>query len=219
MKPIIASLSLALVALLAWWILGMLREDPVTLEPLDGTSAFPLSHDPPPTSALQGGTPIERIEDVEKAQPEAPAPDAPEQDEPIASAPAATATPFVDLATERNALFAETYGDHKSVQLRREANRLHKEVEALAAELFQRRYDQGRFEIYPWELGPEGNRLPLKRTVPAAPDGVAWKVFNDPDAREWHYVVLPRVDYPAFYQAYDEREWVRNRFEELEGDS
>lgn len=221
MKPLFV-LFLAATALVVWWALGMRRDDPVEIEPepaastlaerdahvaLDADGALELPEvdedfDGPP--AKTSDVPPEEVEK------EAPAV--------VTSAPPAPVAPLVPTAAERAATFAERFEGTPTKDLRRRANELHGELDALAVELFRKRYDAGRFEIHPYRYDANGRTLPARSSTPETPAGLASRVFEDERAREWHYVVLPRDEYPDYYRDFDELGWIRRRFEELEGD-
>jgi hypothetical protein len=217
MKLLATSLFLAVIALGFWWIrTGLLGEDYPTIEPTPGEPT--ASSEPAGSSSLVRPDAAEsRPVETTPTEPDL-AGEVPGEEETSPSTGTGTGTANAPAGTlARVQALQQKYDGMSSGEVRHRGGELYDKLERVGVELFRKRYDAGRYEIYPFRFNDQGTRLPAKHSVPPTSSDIAFKVFEDKEAREWHYVVLPRDEYVDYYLDRDEMNWIKRKFEQLEG--
>jgi len=217
MKLLSISLLLTGVAIGFWWIrVGLLAEDHPPLEPAPSV--------PGAVNAVEESTPL-TSPDITRPDTE-PVPEDTGHDTVVeasaeqrgAAATSTSPAPVVADTLSRVQALQKRYDEMPSRELRRRGGELYEELERTGVELFRRHYDAGHYEIYPYKFDPQGRRLSAMQSTPQRSPDVASKIFEDKEAGEWHLVVLPRDEHPDYYRDRDEMDWLKRKFEQLEGE-
>lgn len=130
------------------------------------------------------------------------------------SAPSAhSAAPAqADLPLEQK--WERRYAGLDSGEIHSRVSYLHEQIEAEAAQHFERLHDEGRYRALPIARDAQG-RVQNPLLALGASDSIR-HVFELPSRDEWQVVELPRADYPELYELWDEKQWLVRRFEALE---